>query len=72
MKRCEFFREFEIEKLKKIALQSKRYNGLKGQILIKEGCALNYLILVLSGEICSLKNDEQKKIFRNDSLIGLN
>lgn len=37
LKKTEFFKTTEIEKLKKISLYSKRLQGTKGQILIKKG-----------------------------------
>ena len=51
LKQNEFFKELEIEKLKKIALYSKRYQLLKGQVILKESIVTQFLLLVISGDI---------------------
>jgi CRP-like cAMP-binding protein len=50
LKHCDFFHTQEIEKLKRIALYSRRCLAAKGQILVKEGDVLTHLIVVVSGE----------------------
>ena len=49
LKRCDFFHDQEIEKLKKIALYSKRCQGSKGQIIVKEKDPITSLIVVVTG-----------------------
>lgn len=70
LKRCEFFHDQEIDKLKKMALYSKRCQGSKGQILVKEGDLLTHLIVVISGESYYIRGN-QRQIIGKDKEIGL-
>ena len=71
LKRCECFKDTEIDKLRRIALYSNRVQVPKGQVLVREGDIMPGLIVVISGELVKVENPQPSQIYARFTVIGL-